>query len=110
MGAELFRLRDFGFGIGLTRDHDVAFCTAARGEFRQSVECGDGVAEMIEKIAEGDGTDVFAAGETEAGKPLRGGEHRRHADQPSAVSSAFFWPMRGSVPESRRPILPRCAM
>ncbi len=110
MAAELFRTRDFRFRLAFTGNADGAFCTAARGEIRQGIERGDGIAEMIQQVAEGDGADIFAAGEAEAGKTLRGGERRCHAGQSPVLSSAFFWPMRDSSPARRRRMLSRCAM
>jgi len=102
--------RDFRFRLAFTGNADGAFCTAARGEIRQGIERGDGIAEMIQQVAEGDGADIFAAGEAEAGKTLRGGERRCHAGQSPVLSSAFFWPMRDSSPARRRRMLSRCAM
>ena len=64
------------------------------------------IAEVIEQIAEGGGTDILAARETETGEALGWRERHAHGDQPSA----FFWPMRDSVPASSREMFSRCAM
>ncbi len=76
--ADLPRCCDFSFGVCRGCDLHRAFRTAARGKIRQSIESGDGIAEMIEKVAEGDGADILASGKAETGQPLWRGERRRH--------------------------------
>ncbi|MBX3494211.1 MAG: hypothetical protein KF899_14700 [Parvibaculum sp.] len=106
VGTEPFKTRYFGIGLVSGRNLDRALRTAARREIGQGVDGGNGVAAMLEEIAKGDGTDIFAAGEAQPRDPLGLGERCAHGGQ----DPAGFCPMRDSVPASRRRILSRWAM
>ena len=94
--ADLLRGGEFRPRVVGGRHPDRA--AAAAGKVGQRVEGHGRIAVARQQIVEGDGSDVVAADEAKPGDALIVGQpaDRRH----------FLSPMRGSVPASRRRMLP----